>query len=716
MAAWLREASETLRSFESPYRFTETAAMLRQVMATDLDPARRLKFSIPYGNALLRSGDPRGALAAYEDFERLFHQTGRSPEARDYVWLQTAKAVALLRLAEQENCLLNHNQDSCLLPIQGGGVHVREEGSRGAVAALEPLLQRYPGDLRARWLLNIAYMTLGEYPHGVPAAWLIPPEVFASEHELPRFRDVAGPAGLAVDDLAGGVVVDDLNGDDWLDVMVSAWGVDSPTRYFENRGDGTFAERTREAGLEGLNSSLNLVQADFDNDGFIDVLSLRGAWLGRQGAYPNSLLRNNGDGTFTDVTESAGMLSRHPTQTAAWLDYDGDGWIDLFVGNESVEQQLNPCELYRNNGDGTFTECAEAAGVDIVGFVKGVVAGDFNNDGRPDLYLSRMDGANHLLRNDGPGTAGGWRFTDVAKAAGVTEPFQSFTCWFMDYDQDGFEDLFVSGYSIQDVGDVAADYLGLPHVGERVRMYRNRGDGTFANVTRETGLNRLLHTMGGNFGDLDNDGWPDFYVGTGDPDFSTLVPNRMFRNDGGRRFQDVTTAGGFGQLQKGHGIAFADFDHDGDQDIYAEVGGAVDADTYPNQLFENPGAVGAWIKLRLVGVRANRAAIGARVRIRATFPDGTQRVFHHTVSSGGSFGATTLRVEAGLDGASRIDGVEIDWPGSGGTERLTGLRPHRLYEVHEGEGGAREITLGSFQFGGHGDGHSHSHDHSSGHH
>src|SRR5690606_28194883 len=212
-------------------------------------------------------------------------------------------------------------------------------------------------------------------------------------------------------------------------------------------------------------------------------------------------------------------------------------------------------------------ECAEEAGVDIVGFVKGVVSGDFNNDGRPDLYLSRLDGANHLLRNDGPAAGDGWRFTETAAAAGVAEPFRSFTGWFWDYDQDGWEDLFVAGYNVQDAGDVAADYLGLPHTGERARLYRNRGDGTFGDASREAGLDRLLHTMGGNHGDLDNDGWPDLYLGTGDPDFTTLVPNRMFRNAGGVRFQDVTTSGGFGQLQKGHGIAFADLDNDGDQDI-----------------------------------------------------------------------------------------------------------------------------------------------------
>jgi hypothetical protein len=173
--------------------------------------------------------------------------------------------------------------------------------------------------------------------------------------------------------------------------------------------------------------------------------------------------------------------------------------------------------------------------VTVGAYVKGVAAGDFNNDGRPDLYVSVLGGPNRLFRNDGPrdaaqGAKAGWAFTDVARAAGVTEPIDSFPCWFFDYDNDGWQDIFVSGYKITDVGDVAADYLGLPGAGTKARVYRNRGDGTFSNVTASAKLNRVLHAMGANFGDLDNDGWLDFYVGTGNPDLLTVIPNRMFRN------------------------------------------------------------------------------------------------------------------------------------------------------------------------------------------
>ena len=163
--------------------------------------------------------------------------------------------------------------------------------------------------------------------------------------------------------------------------------------------------------------------------------------------------------------------------------------------------------------------------------------------------------------------------------------------------------------------DVAADLLGLPTDSDRGRLYRNRGDGTFADVTREAGLYRVTAAMGLNYGDLDGDGFLDLYIGTGNPDLSTLVPNLMFRNDAGRRFQDVTTAVDAGHLQKGHGIAFGDVDDDGDQDVFEEMGGAVLTDRARSALYRNPGNANAFVGLELEGVRANRSALGARVAV-----------------------------------------------------------------------------------------------------
>ncbi|MCC6235401.1 MAG: VCBS repeat-containing protein, partial [Verrucomicrobiales bacterium] len=531
---------------------------LRAMLAARPELARDEAFRYRLAEALMNASRNAEARVEWEEVEALVLSPGSRATPATRINVRLNRAVTALREGEVLNCLSNHNADSCLLPIAGGGIHVWKEPSRQASGILQEMLVANPGDLAARWLLNLAAMTLGDYPQGVPARWLIPESAFASEIAFPRFREIAPAVGLGVEDISGGSAIEDFDGDELLDVAVTSIGLSDPMHLFRNLGNGQFAERTRDAGLGGMTGGLNLVQADYDNDGDVDLLVLRGAWMGEHGRHPNSLLRNRGDGTFDDVTEAAGLLSFHPTQTAVWFDFDGDGWLDLFIGNESqVGRSRHPNELYWNQGDGTFREMAAKAGVSGMGFVKGVASGDFNNDGRPDLYLSILGGRNRLYRNDGPkgagGVAEGWVFTEVAEAAGVAEPLWSFPCWFFDYDNDGWEDLWVSGYRISSVGDVAADVLGLPHDGVRMRLYRNQGNGTFRDVSTETRLNRLVHTMGCNFGDLDNDGWLDFYAGTGDPDLITLMPNRMFRNGEGRVFQDVTTAGGFGHLQKGHG-------------------------------------------------------------------------------------------------------------------------------------------------------------------
>jgi hypothetical protein len=689
MAERLREITAAADPTKSPFDFSERARQLGASLE-GVDTLERMKHSLPHANLLLHAGENEAAIARYEEFDRYLKAGGLKLDSTLATQLRTMLGLSYLRLGERENCLHNHNADSCIFPIQGGGIHQQERGSRGAITHLAAQLELFPGDLRARWLLNIAHMTLGEYPDQVPERWLIDPRYLASEHDIKRFPDVAGALGLDIDDVAGGVVMEDFDRDGFPDLMISAQGLASQLRYFRSNGDGTFTQLTESAGLAGLFGGLNLIHTDYNNDGFADVLVLRGGWLGSVGRYPVSLLRNNGDNTFTDVTEAAGLLRLQPTQTAVWLDYDNDGWIDLYLGAESEGDVIVPCALFRNNGNGTFIDVAKESGVAVVGYVKAVVSADYNNDGRPDLYVSRRDGANHLFRNNGNGT-----FTDVAKEAGVTEPFRSFSAWFFDYDNDGWTDLFVNGYYLQDVGDVAADVLGLPHAAERARLYRNRGDGTFADVSREAGVHRLLLTMGCNFGDLDNDGWLDFYVGTGDPEFATLIPNRMFRNDGGRRFQDVTTSGGFGQLQKGHGIVFGDLDNDGDQDIYSVVGGAIVTDNYHNQLFANPGHGHRWLKLELQGVKTNRAAVGARVKVTVRTPAG-ERALHRTVGTGGSFGSAPFRVELGLGDATEVVQAEITWPVTGRRQTIAGLEPDRAYRIREDAAAAEPVTLRSF--------------------
>ena len=484
----------------------------------------------------------------------------------------------------------------------------------------------------------------------------------------------------------------DIDNDGLLDLFVTDWGPGGEARFWRNGGDGTFSDLTSDSGLHRHIGGLNAVTADFNNDGFVDVFVLRGAWLDFRGEHPNSLLRNNGDGSFTDVTEQAGLLRFRPTQTATWLDYNNDGHIDLFVGNETLAEP-NPCELYRNNGDGTFSEVAEQAGVAHLAFVKAVVSGDIDNDGLPDLFLSVLDAPNVLYRNLGAQPDGSWKFEDVTESAGVGLPVNSFPAWFFDYDNDGFLDLFVSDYNNIDTDSAPADLMGLPFKGDHARLYRNKGDGTFEDRSVEAGLNHVYLTMGCNFGDLDNDGWLDFYLATGKPDMSQLIPNRMYRNKNGKQFEDVTWSGGFGHLQKGHAVSFGDIDNDGDQDVHAVMGGAFTGDNYRNALFKNPGQDHDWIKIKLQGKQTNRTAIGARVAINVTNAQGEQ-TFHRVVTSGSSFGVNPLRLEVGLGSQARINSVEIFWPGSGNTQKLN-LTKNKSWLVHE-EGTVTKQELTSF--------------------
>ena len=596
--------------------------------------------------------------------------------------------LTYLTVAEDQNCVSNHTSESCLLPIRGSGIHANKEPAQKAMVYFGETL-KIEEDVRAMWLLNISAMAAGEYPGGVPTEYRIMPGAFESQEPFPRFFNVAMPSGLDKTSLCGGSIVDDLDGDGLLDVMVSSWGPADQLSAHINDGQGMFRETTEEAGITGIYGGINLNQADYDNDGDVDVFVMRGAWLFENGSHPNSLLQNDGSGRFVDVTFDAGIgKDLYPTQTAAWADYDNDGNLDLVVGNE-----FKPIQLFRNNGNGTFTDMAADAGLTVIHFTKTVMWGDFDNDRYPDIYVSNLDAANQLFHNQGDGT-----FIDIAVESGVTEPSMSFPGWFWDFNNDGNLDIYVASYGLHsNIRHVASSYLGRPHEAMPDRLYQGDGHGGFLDVAREQNLTRPTAPMGSNFGDLDNDGFPDFYLGTGYPDIEQVMPNLMFRNREGRGFSDVTTAGGFGHLQKGHGVAFADLDNDGDQDVFIEMGGAFPSDAFMNALFENPGFSNNWIKVKLNGVISNRSAIGARIRCSIS-EDGKRRNVYKWVNSGGSFGANPLRQEIGLGKAGKIDTLEVYWPTSDTTQRFDDVAVNQFIEITEGLDAFRTVPLKRFDF------------------
>ena len=661
--------------------------------------ARRWSTLMQLGEHELRIGREEQALARYAQALALIDGAGQQGPPDKRLETLFALGVAHTRVGETRNCAQRHTSDSCILPIRGGGIHEETEPSEQAaryfLEVAEAAATHSELYHRARWLLNIAAMTLGRYPEGVPEPHRIAPGVFASEEEFPRFVDVAPAAGLNAFDLSGGAVIEDLDGDGLLDVLVSTSDTAGPMRLWRNVGDGSFEERAGAAGLSGLLGGLNMAAADYDNDGDTDVLVLRGGWYREGGRHPNSLLRNDGDGSFTDVTFVAGLGAQHyPTQTASWADYDLDGDLDLYIGNEHQASSPAPGQLFRNDGNGTFTDVAPAAGVENRRYAKGVAWGDYDKDGDPDLYVSNLGDRNRLYRNNGDGT-----FTDVAERLGVSRPLHSFATWFWDFDNDGALDLFVAAYGgvmhRPDLAAVAASYLGLPHRAETARLYRGDGRGGFREVAAAQNLRRVTLPMGANWGDLDNDGYPDFYLGTGYPAYDGLMPNVMYRNRGGTGFADVTTDGGFGHLQKGHAVVFADLDNDGDQDVYEQLGGAYPGDAFGNALFENPGFGRHWIKIRLVGRESNRSGIGARIRIEVADGDGARAIVREA-GRGGSFGANPRRQEIGLGAAERIERLEIRWPASGTSQSFEGVEVDRMIEITEGRDEIRTVPLRRF--------------------
>ena len=610
--------------------------------------------------------------------------------------------LAYLRYGETQNCCQQHSPDSCILPLRGGGLHSKPEGSRNAMTAFAKVLEILkPDDPRyhsARWLLNLSAMTVGAYPDMVPPEHRVLAERVTKSSSFPSFPNIAPQSGLATFSLAGGAIVDDLNGDDYLDILVSTWETSEALTLFLNQQDGTFRKVQEEAGLAHQLGGLNLVHADYNNDGHLDILVLRGAWLADNGRHPNSLLRNNGPNTdgipqFTDVTAEVGLNQNHyPTQTADWADYDLDGDLDLFIGNETTATIQAPCQLYRNDG-GRFTDVSKTAGIANERFTKGAVWGDLDGDRYPDLCLSNMDEPNRVYRNQQDGT-----FKDVTTTLGLDQPERSFPLWVWDADNNGALDVFIPFFS-PDAGLTGSYYFGFKTRDEHLSGHHlNNGQGQFKNSARSAGLVLPTMPMGCNFGDLNNDGWLDFYLGTGNTGLSNITPNLMFLNREGQAFENVTLGGGFGHLQKGHSIAFADLDSDGDLDIFAQIGGAFPVDKYYDALFENPGFGNHWLSVELVGKTSPRCAIGAR--LKATFDDGGKtRSVYRWVDSGSSFGSNPLRPWFGLGKATSVESLEIFWPTTGKTQRFENLKVDQTIRVHEDREGVEQIHLKSTPLG-----------------
>ncbi len=618
-------------------------------------------------------GDPAEAYRVLEDLQSRIQGTDQEEK-----WLYTVlfyQGVTALRIGENDNCVLCQGESACIFPLSPAAIHANPSGSRLAIEHFSAYLRQFPDDLEVKWLLNLAHMTLGEHPGKVDARHRLVLDAFCkSEFDIGVFRDVSHLVGVNRLNQSGGAIMEDFDNDGLLDLVVTSWAPDEPMAFYRNKGDGTFEDRTEAAGLGKQLGGLYCVQTDYNNDGHLDVFVPRGSWLPRHLSQRPSLLRNNGDGTFADVTAEAGLTAPVDSTSAAWADYDNDGFLDLFV---CCRRQ--PCLLYRNKGDGTFEEVAARAGLGDVTGVLGAAWIDFDNDDYPDLFVN-IDkniggGTARLFRNDRKGG-----FTEATREMGIDGPVNGFSCWAFDFDNDGWLDLFATSRS-RSLAAVVQGMLDQPHNLPTAKLYRNFEGRRFQDVTREAGLDKVYSPMGSNFGDFDNDGYLDFYLGTGDPDLHMLVPNRLFKNVGGRRFAEITASSRTGHLQKGHGTACGDWDRNGTVDIFMQLGGAIAGDRYHNVLFQNPGQGNNWLNVKLVGRKTNRAAVGARIKV-VTAGEKPLTIHRH-VSSGSSFGANPLEQHIGLGKAERVALLEVHWPTSGTTQVFRDLDVNQGIEITE---------------------------------
>jgi enediyne biosynthesis protein E4 len=563
------------------------------------------------------------------------------------------------------------------------------------------------GPMASLWAQGVASRGVKPMPRGKPSG-------------LPfhaQFTDIAGAAGLRAPTVYGGenqkryiletvgcgAAFLDYDGDGWLDiVLLSGSRVDgapagATNRLYRNNRDGTFTDVTEKAGLARGGWASAVAVGDFDNDGFDDLFI---TYWGQ-----NVLYHNNGDGTFSDVTAKAGLADSRTRwgSGCTFVDYNRDGLLDLCVANylefdfksvpppgmntncnwKGIPVHCGPrglppgsVSLYRNNGNGTFTDVTGASGMAKAkgSYAMTTVAADFDNDGWPDIYVACDSTPSFLFRNNHDGT-----FTESGLERGVA------------LNEDGMEQAGM-GLGVGDFNaDGNLDIFKTHFADDTSILYRNDGQGTFDDLTVRSGLAVETRFVGWGAGivDLDNDGVPDLFLVTGGvypeveaklPQYPMRTPRVVFRNLGGGKFEELIEGAGPGVAAAhcSRGCAFGDFDNDGDIDVLV-----VNLNEPPSLLRNDVSGTHHWLKVKLVGVKSNRSAIGARV----TAHYGGRQQAQEVLSQASFYSANDLRLHFGLGTAARAD-LEIRWP-NGNRERIAGVAADQIITVREGKGVVR---------------------------
>ena len=550
---------------------------------------------------------------------------------------------------------------------------------REAALTASRAMEEDPANERVRAWGWLAAQSLGGYPEEVPARHRMEMRVGYAQPSV-EFEDIAPQIGLDKTSAGRGLCVFDYDNDGLLDVVITA--AHAGCSLYHNNGDGTFSDVSIASGLDNCVNGFIVAAADYDNDGNTDLFVTRiGFYYG-----DTTLFRNNGDGTFTDVTRQAGLAHWGPSFTATWADYNNDGYVDLFVANNlgGLFDRKSPNLLFRNNGDGTFTEVAAQAGLVTPWPTIGAAWGDYDNDGYPDLFVSNGLGRSQLCRNNGDGT-----FTDVSRHAGIDSYAIGSTCFWCDIDNDGWLDLVQFSWSDhEDVIHTMRHGHG-PADGRPMRVWRNNRDGSFTNISPELGIDGCWGTMSGNCGDFNNDGWLDFVLGNGSPRMDRLEPLVLLERNGTGRYSNITFSAGLPFTGKGHGANMADLFGDGRLSVMVAAGGAYPGDLLTTGVFRPKKLPGNYLNVRLVGVKSNRSALGARVTLEA---GGRRQV--REVSGGSNFGCTPFEQHFGLGTLAKVDALEIRWPTSGLVQRFIDLPANRTLRFVEGQAAWEDVYSG----------------------
>lgn len=575
---------------------------------------------------------------------------------------------------------------------------------------------------RREWLALAATGTVYGQGMSAPAKKAAPRPKASGLPFNARFTDVAAQAGLTAPVVYGGIdhkdyIIEvvgcgvaffDYNNDGWLDILVLSGSrlegapAGATNRLYRNNRDGTFTDVTKQAGLERTGWASSVTIADYDNDGFEDVFI---TYFGQ-----NALYHNNGNGTFTDVTERAGLLQTGRAawnSGATWIDYDRDGHLDLFVatyldfdpsripkpGASSFcrymdvpvncgPRGLTPTHhrLYRNNGDGTFTDVSEASGIaKVVGsYAMTAIAADYDEDGWPDLFVACDSTPSYLWINQHDGT---FREEGLEHGVALSQDGQEqagMGAALGDYDLDGHTDIFVTHFMTDTPG-----------------LYTNHGKGMFEEVSLGAGLGVETRYVcwGTAMQDFDNDGWPDILVITGSiypevgvrfPEWPYKTPRLIYRNLGNGKFELIDDAGpGITAAHSSRGCAVGDFDNDGDLDVLI-----MNMNEPPSLLRNDLAAPGNWIKVQPIGTRTNRSAIGSRVIVEY----GAYQQLQEVTAQSSFYSVNDRRLHFGL-GAMATANVTVRWT-NGGVERFEKVTANQLIVIKEGQGIIRSTRMG----------------------